>query len=163
MNAATSLMIFSFLSSGVIQVNLTCGGSFLWRSLIAEAKALTAFSLVWWRARFICPPIFTRLCQAFVLPFRTRGLGIEGVTLHSYRYAWAEREAICAYPERFAQLALGHTSRAVHQGYAKNATVPLPPLEEYERLNNKGKIIPLAAQKEYLGNSTVAETNNGRS
>jgi len=32
-----------------------------------------------------------------------RGLGIEGVTLHSYRYAWAERARKCGFPLRFAQ------------------------------------------------------------
>lgn len=62
---------------------------------------------------------------------RCQGLKIQGVTLHSYRYAWAERAAVCGYPERFAQLALGHTSKAMHEAYAKNAEVPLPPLEEY--------------------------------
>jgi integrase len=44
-----------------------------------------------------------------------------------------ERAKICGYPERFAQLALGHNSKAVHRAYAKNAQVTLPPLEEYER------------------------------
>ena len=46
---------------------------------------------------------------------RCQGLGIEGVTLHSYRYAWAERAMTCGYPERFAQKALGHNSKAVHR------------------------------------------------
>ena len=32
---------------------------------------------------------------------RCRQLGITGVTLHSYRYAWAERALKCGYPERF--------------------------------------------------------------
>jgi integrase len=41
---------------------------------------------------------------------RCAGLGIEGVTLHSYRYAWAERARTGGYPERFAQEALGHQS-----------------------------------------------------
>ena len=41
---------------------------------------------------------------------RCRGLGIEGVSLHSYRYAWAERARKAGYPERFAQEALGHSS-----------------------------------------------------
>jgi integrase len=39
---------------------------------------------------------------------RCEGLGIKGVSLHSYRYAWAERAKQCGYPERFAQEALGH-------------------------------------------------------
>jgi hypothetical protein len=60
-------------------------------------------------------------------------LGISGITLHSYRYAWAERAKTCGYPERFAQEALGHNSKAVHRAYAKNARVILPALEEYER------------------------------
>lgn len=63
---------------------------------------------------------------------RCAGLGIQGVTLHSYRYAWAERAKVAGYPERFAQLALGHNSKAVHRAYAKAAQVTLPPLEEYE-------------------------------
>jgi integrase len=64
---------------------------------------------------------------------RCRGLGIEGVSLHSYRYAWAERAKTCGYPERFAQEALGHNSVAVHRAYAKKAKVKLPSLEEYEK------------------------------
>ena len=63
---------------------------------------------------------------------RCRGLEIEGVSLHSYRYAWAERAKTCGYPERFAQEALGHNSVAVHRAYAKRAKVKLPSLEEYE-------------------------------
>lgn len=63
---------------------------------------------------------------------RCRQLGIAGVTLHSYRYAWAERAKVAGYPERFAQEALGHNSRAVHQAYAKRALMKLPSLQEYE-------------------------------
>jgi integrase len=59
-------------------------------------------------------------------------LKIEGVSLHSYRYAWAERAKTCGYPERFAQAALGHNSQAVHRAYAKKAQVLIPSLEEYE-------------------------------
>jgi integrase len=59
--------------------------------------------------------------------------GVSGVTLHSYRYAWAERAKEAGYPERFAQEALGHNSIAVHRAYAKKAKVKLPSLEEYER------------------------------
>jgi integrase len=64
---------------------------------------------------------------------RCRGLGIEGVSLYSYRYAWAERAKTCGYPERFAQEALGHNSIAVHRAYAKRAKMKLPSLEEYEK------------------------------
>ena len=55
------------------------------------------------------------------------------MTLHSYRYAWAERARTCGFPERFAQEALGHGSKAVHRAYAKKAKVLIPPLEDYER------------------------------
>ena len=64
---------------------------------------------------------------------RCKGLGIEGVTLHSYRYAWAERAKVCGYPERFAQEALGHNSKAVHRAYAKRAKVKIPALGDYEK------------------------------
>jgi integrase len=64
---------------------------------------------------------------------RCKLLGIEGVSLHSYRYAWAERAKTCGYPERFAQAALGHNSKAVHRAYAKKAYVLIPTLEDYER------------------------------
>lgn len=64
---------------------------------------------------------------------RCRLLGIEGVTLHSYRYAWAERAKASGYPERWAQSALGHNSRAAHEAYARDATVVCPSLEEYEK------------------------------
>ncbi len=64
---------------------------------------------------------------------RCKLLGIEGVSLHSYRYAWAERAKTCGYPERFAQAALGHNSKAVHRAYAKKAHVLLPALDDYER------------------------------
>jgi integrase len=63
---------------------------------------------------------------------RCRAAKVNGVTLHSYRYAWAERAAKAGYPERWAQVALGHNSRAVHQAYAKRAHVVVPSLESYE-------------------------------
>ena len=46
---------------------------------------------------------------------RCRQPGIKGVTLHSYRYAWAERAKIAGMPERFAMENLGHNSTAVHR------------------------------------------------
>jgi integrase len=64
---------------------------------------------------------------------RCDGLKITGVSLHSYRYAWAERAKTAGYPERFAQEALGHNSKAVHRAYARKAKVELPSLGEYER------------------------------
>ena len=74
---------------------------------------------------------------------RCEGLGIKGVTLHSYRYAWAERAKTCGYPERFAQEALGHNSKAVHRAYARKAKVRLPSLESYEKQAAEGQIIQL--------------------
>ena len=76
---------------------------------------------------------------------RCRGLRITGVTLHSYRYAWAERARAAGYPERFAQEALGHNSKAVHRAYAKKAQVILPSLEEYEK-EMENKIVPLQSR-----------------
>jgi integrase len=73
---------------------------------------------------------------------RCRVAGIHGVSLHSYRHAWAQRAKACAYPQRFAQEALGHNSRAVHEAYAKGALIILPALEEYEQIQTS-KVIPL--------------------
>ena len=74
---------------------------------------------------------------------RCEGLSIKGVSLHSYRYAWAERAKQCGYPERFAQEALGHNSKAVHRAYARKAKVRLPSLESFERQAADGRIIQL--------------------
>jgi integrase len=64
---------------------------------------------------------------------RCQGLGIKGVTLHSYRYAWAEMAKQAGMPERFAQAALGHSSKAVHRAYAKGAIMEIPCLEDMLR------------------------------
>ena len=64
---------------------------------------------------------------------RCAGLGIKGVTLHSYRYAWAERAKTAGYPEQFAMENLGQNSKAVHRAYSRKAKVELPSLGEYER------------------------------
>lgn len=61
---------------------------------------------------------------------RCRGLGIQGVTLHSYRYSWAERAKRAGMSERHAQAALGHASKAVHRAYAKGAILEIPCLED---------------------------------
>ena len=73
---------------------------------------------------------------------RCVGLGIKGVTLHSYRYAWAERAKTVGYPERFAQEALGHNSKAVHRAYARQAQVTVPSLEEYQKQHAETKLLP---------------------
>jgi len=59
--------------------------------------------------------------------------GISDITLHCYRYAWAERANSAGMPERFAQAALGHSSTAVHHAYAKRAPMKVPSLEDYEQ------------------------------
>lgn len=75
---------------------------------------------------------------------RLQTVGVSGVSLHSYRYAWAERAKEAGYPERFAMQALGHTSKAVHRAYSKKAQVVLPPLEDYEkRARNPAPLIPV--------------------
>jgi len=74
---------------------------------------------------------------------RCRLLRIEGISLHSYRYAWAERAKVAGYPERFAQEALGHNSKAVHRAYAKKAQVTVPALEDYEK--ERAKIVRMPA------------------
>ena len=71
--------------------------------------------------------------RAKIFTKRLATVGITGVSLHSYRYAWAERAKESGYPERFAMQALGHSSKAVHRAYAKKAQMVLPPLEDYER------------------------------
>jgi integrase len=63
---------------------------------------------------------------------RCRILKIDGVSLHSYRYAWASRAKLLGMPERFAQSALGHASLAVHREYARDGVALCPSLENYE-------------------------------
>ena len=84
---------------------------------------------------------------------RCRGLKISGVTLHSYRYAWAERAKSAGYPERFAQQALGHNSKAVHRAYARHAHVIIPSLGEYEKQAEAQRVIPFPAPSS--GNSAA--------
>ncbi len=74
---------------------------------------------------------------------RCRLVGVSGVCLHSYRYAWAERAKVCGYPERFAQEALGHNSKAVHRAYARKAQVTIPSLEEFEKKAAASVIVPM--------------------
>jgi integrase len=62
--------------------------------------------------------------------FRTQcmRLDVRGVTLHSYRYAWAQRAFEQGVPERLAKIGLGHNSSAIHHYYAKGASVVAPAL-----------------------------------
>jgi integrase len=74
---------------------------------------------------------------------RCKGLGIEGVTLHSYRYSWAERARECGYPERLAQEALGHGSRAIHRAYAKGVNPEHLTIGEWKKRQAKTNVIPV--------------------
>jgi integrase len=73
------------------------------------------------RALPVKGPLFPHICatsanaQAAEFYRRCKLLGICGVSLHSYRYSWAERAKQYGYAERFAQEALGHNSKAVHR------------------------------------------------
>ena len=93
-------------------------------------------------------PAFHALgCNHRATEFRRacRRVGVKGVSLHCYRYAWAERAKSCGYPERFAQVALGHNCRAVHEAYASGAVPVLPALDEYEQ-TFRDRVIPLHAR-----------------
>lgn len=96
-------------------------------------------------------PLFPRLCpmdekhRAKEFKRRCTGLGISGISLHSYRYAWAERAKTAGYPERFAQAALGHNSKAVHRAYSRKAVMKLPSLEAYEA-KAQATILPFSQQ-----------------
>lgn len=90
---------------------------------------------------------------------RCAGLEIKGITLHSYRYAWAQRAAEAGYPERWAQQALGHGSKAVHRAYARKAeaTVPTPEawlkeIEEKARKEAEEKTIKVEFDRVTAGN-----------
>ena len=76
-----------------------------------------------------------------------------GVTLHCYRYAWAERAKVVGMPERFAQAALGHNSKAIHRAYAKKAVIIAPSLEDYEK-----KAAAIARRRLRLENKKAVES-----
>lgn len=81
---------------------------------------------------FLFPVIQDSPQNARATEFRRRckTIGIEGISLHSYRYAFAERAYEANIPERFAMLALGHNSKAIHRAYAKGANVVCPALDD---------------------------------
>lgn len=100
------------------------------------------------------PYLATVRCNDRATEFKQRcvGLGFKDITLHCYRYGWAERSAEAGYPERYAQRVLGQNSKAVHRAYAKKARKQLPSLEEYEEATRKaeesGKILMLQTETE---------------
>ena len=73
----------------------------------------------------------------FEMKQRYRGLKISGITVHFYRYAWAERAKSDGYPELFAQQALGYNSKAIHGAY-----VIIPSLGEYKKKAEEQRVIP---------------------
>jgi len=95
-------------------------------------------------------PLFPRMARikenhrAKMFIKRLKTVGISGISMHSYRYAWAERAKIAGMPERFAQQALGHSSKAFARAYSKKARVIVPSLEDYER---KIVSLPMAANQ----------------
>lgn len=96
-------------------------------------------------------PLFPRLAglhekhRAKLFTKRVATVSITGISLHSYRYAWAERAKVVGMPERYAQQALGHSSKALARAYSKKAKVIVPSLEELER-----KIIPMPVEESKL-------------
>ena len=99
---------------------------------------------------------FADRCVRLGITQRSHEAGIPSISLHSYRYAWAERARAAGYPERFAQEALGHASAAIHRAYAKSVRVELPPLEEYEREQTKTVQLPKSVEAPLL--SPVAQS-----
>jgi hypothetical protein len=67
------------------------------------------------------------------------------------------------YPERFAQQALGHNSKAVHHAYSKHAEVTVPSLDDWEKDWNKNpencvrtKLVPVGFRSPLAG---IAQSN----
>jgi integrase len=76
---------------------------------------------------------------------RCQGLGIHGITLHSYRYSVAERMLAAGMPERFAQQVLGHNSKAMSRYYSRRALVRVPSVHELKM--RRGREQPLVQIK----------------
>ena len=83
------------------------------------------------------------------------------ITLHSYRYAWADAPRPAVSPERFAQEALGHNSKAVHRAYSKKAQVKVPALEDYEKSFQQSNVIPVQFPKLHADSSPAAAAVEG--
>ena len=87
---------------------------------------------------------------------RCRLLKIRGISLHSYRYGWAERAEKAGMPERYAQVALGHASKAVHRAYAKGAAVAVPSLDNYEQ--QARNVVAFPNTSGFAGKSNVGDS-----
>jgi hypothetical protein len=77
-----------------------------------------------------------------VILFRHFGQTYLGEREKTY-ILWPQRAKTVGYPERFAQEALGHNSKAVHRANEKRALMKIPSLEDYER-QAAVKVAPVA-------------------
>lgn len=93
------------------------------------------------RSGFLFPRLAAMHEKHRAKEFRRRcdGLEIQGITLHSYRYAFAQRCARAGIPERHAMIMLGHNSKAVHRAYSRlsDIVLALPVLDETENCHGK--------------------------
>jgi integrase len=58
--------------------------------------------------------------------------GVEGVTLHSYRYALIQRAKACGFNKRHAMAMVGQSREKTHDLYADGGAMTVPSLEEWE-------------------------------
>jgi hypothetical protein len=87
-------------------------------------------------------PFFSRAGAAAGRLYATACINFSKLTRFSTRfrlYASVTR----LHPEGFAQAALGHNSKAVHQAYAKRALMKLPSLEDYKKRSSGEKRLPI--------------------
>jgi hypothetical protein len=94
---------------------------------------------------FLFPKLVTQNDKVRASRFRKRAdrLGFTNISLHSYRYAWAQRAKIAGMPLREAMAHLGHGSKAIHYAYSEKAEIVTLPLDYYEGVRQK-KIIEFA-------------------
>lgn len=59
---------------------------------------------------------------------------VEGVTLHSFRYAVIQRAKACGFNKRFSMAMVGHSREKTHDLYADGGAMLVPSLEEWELL-----------------------------
>jgi hypothetical protein len=75
----------------------------------------------------------------------------------------AERALKCGYPERFAQQALGHNSKAVHHAYSKHAEVTVPSLDDWEKewgKNSQRNVQPKLLPVDFRSSSATSAQSN---
>jgi len=91
---------------------------------------------------YLFPKLATQNDKVRASRFRKRAdrLGFTTISLHSYRYAWAQRAKVSGMPLREAMAHLGHGSKAIHFAYSEKAEMVTLPLEYYEEIRQK-KII----------------------